>query len=53
MIRGKPFTFGSAVAAPESEAKSGNSEEKEEEDDEPPKPDFKPITEEGSIYDQK
>ncbi|XP_001605201.1 nuclear pore complex protein Nup50 [Nasonia vitripennis] len=51
---GKPFTFGSAVSKPaESEEKSGNNEEKEDEDDEPPKPDFKPVTEEGSIYEQK
>ncbi|KAL7304982.1 hypothetical protein TKK_0002775 [Trichogramma kaykai] len=48
---GKPFSFGAAAVKPvESEEKKENNEE---EDDEPPKPDFKQITEEGSIYDQK
>ena len=51
---GKPFTFGSgALKSQESDDKPANNEEKEDEDDEPSKPEFKPVTEEGSIYEQK
>lgn len=46
----KPFTFGAQVAKPEDT--SEKTEEKEE-DDEPPKPEFKVVTEEGSIFDQR
>ncbi|XP_066586050.1 nuclear pore complex protein Nup50-like [Prorops nasuta] len=46
----KPFTFGAqAVKPPETEEKN----EHEDEDDEPPKPDFKPVTEEGAVYEQR
>ncbi|XP_076176839.1 nuclear pore complex protein Nup50 [Ptiloglossa arizonensis] len=49
----KPFTFGAQVAKPqESEGKSEN-EGKDDEDEEPPKTDFKPVTEEGAIYEQR
>lgn len=47
----KPFTFGgAAVQKPEIEEKPSN---EENEDEEPPKPDFKPVTEEGSVFEQK
>ncbi|XP_043253077.1 nuclear pore complex protein Nup50 isoform X1 [Colletes gigas] len=49
----KPFTFGAQVVKPqESEDKSEN-EGKDEKDEEPPKADFKPVTEEGAIYEQR
>lgn len=50
---GKPFTFGGGAAVKPAEEKPAENEDKEDEDDEPPKPDFKPVTEEGSIYEQK
>lgn len=47
---GKPFSFGAQVTKPqESEEKT----EENDEDEEPPKPDFKPVTEEGAIYEQR
>lgn len=45
---GKPFSFGSSVVAPQAD----DTEEKEDED-EPPKADFKPVTEEGAIYEKR
>ncbi|XP_017891421.1 nuclear pore complex protein Nup50 [Ceratina calcarata] len=45
----KPFTFGAQMVKPQEPENS----EAEEEDDEPPKSDFKPITEEGAIYQQR
>ena len=41
------------MAAPESEDKKNENDQNHDEDDEPPKPDFKPVTEEGSIYEQR
>lgn len=32
---------------------SEDNENKDEEDEEPPKPDFKPVTEEGAVYEQR
>ena len=46
----KPFTFGAQAVKPQ---ESEENEEKEDEDDEPPKVDFKPVTEEGAIYQQR
>ncbi|CAK9819267.1 Nuclear pore complex protein Nup50 [Anthophora plagiata] len=46
----KPFTFGAQAVKPQ---EPEDSEGKEEEDEEPPKPDFKPVTEEGAIYQQR
>ncbi|XP_011693726.1 PREDICTED: nuclear pore complex protein Nup50 [Wasmannia auropunctata] len=49
----KPFSFApQAVKPQESEDKTDN-ENKDEEDEEPPKPDFKPVAEEGTIYEQR
>lgn len=51
-FRAKPFTFGGAAVQkpPETEEKASTEENDE---DEPPKPDFKPVTEEGSVFEQK
>lgn len=48
----KPFSFGAQVAKPEGTDEKAGAEEKDE-DDEPPKPEFKPVTEEGSIFEQR
>ncbi|KAG7198633.1 hypothetical protein KM043_005992 [Ampulex compressa] len=49
----KPFSFGvQAVKSRDTDGQT-ESETKEEEDEEPPKPEFKPITEEGAIYEQR
>lgn len=49
----KPFSFApQAVKPQESEDKTDN-ENKDEEDEESPKPDFKPVTEEGAVYEQR
>ncbi|GAB1869642.1 Nucleoporin 50 kDa [Camponotus japonicus] len=49
----KPFSFApQAVKSQESEDNTDN-ENKDEEAEEPPKPDFKPITEEGAVYEQR
>ncbi|KAK9297889.1 hypothetical protein QLX08_008550 [Tetragonisca angustula] len=45
----KPFTFGAQVVQPQEPEDEG----KDDEDDEPPKVDFKPVTEEGAIYEQR
>lgn len=38
----------------DSEDKTDNeNKDKDEEDEEPPKPDFKPVTEEGAVYEQR
>ncbi|KAK2587473.1 hypothetical protein KPH14_003177 [Odynerus spinipes] len=49
----KPFSFGTQVVKPQDNEEKTESEAKEDEDDEPPKPDFKPVTEEGAIYEQR
>ncbi|XP_003702330.2 nuclear pore complex protein Nup50 [Megachile rotundata] len=46
----KPFTFGAQAVKPQD---TEENEEKEDEDDEPPKTDFKLVTEEGAIYQQR
>lgn len=46
----KPFTFGAQAVKPQD---SEENEGKEDDDDEPPKADFKPVTEEGAIYQQR
>ncbi|XP_029666519.1 nuclear pore complex protein Nup50 [Formica exsecta] len=51
----KPFSFApQAVKPQDSEDKTDNeNKDKDEEDEEPPKPDFKPVTEEGAVYEQR
>ncbi|XP_012224425.1 nuclear pore complex protein Nup50 [Linepithema humile] len=46
----KPFSFAPQTVKPQD---SEDNENKDEEDEEPPKPDFKPVTEEGAIYEQR
>ncbi|XP_076760676.1 nuclear pore complex protein Nup50 [Xylocopa sonorina] len=46
----KPFSFGAQVAKPEQPEES---EGKDDEDEEPPKAEFKPVKEEGAIYEQR
>lgn len=46
----KPFTFGAQVVKPQ---EPEDNEGKDEEDEEPPKAEFKPVTEEGAIYEQR
>ncbi|KAG6803267.1 nuclear pore complex protein Nup50 isoform X1 [Apis mellifera caucasica] len=46
----KPFTFGAQVVKPQ---EPEDSEGKDDEDEEPPKVEFKPVTEEGAIYEQR
>ncbi|XP_012248977.1 nuclear pore complex protein Nup50 isoform X1 [Bombus impatiens] len=45
----KPFTFGAQVVQPQEPEDEG----KDDENEEPPKADFKPVTEEGAIYEQR
>ena len=48
----KPFSFAPQAVKPQDvEDKTDN--EKDEEDEEPPKPDFKPVAEEGATYEQR
>ncbi|XP_012278344.1 nuclear pore complex protein Nup50 [Orussus abietinus] len=47
-----PFSFGSQVIQPLHSEEVKESEDKEE-DEEPPKPEFKRVTEEGAIYEQR
>ncbi|XP_063986798.1 nuclear pore complex protein Nup50 [Diachasmimorpha longicaudata] len=49
---GKPFSFGSSVVAPPTSEGKDDAEDKED-DDEPPKVEFKPIIEEGAIYEKR
>lgn len=55
MISAKPFTFApqSVKSVAQDSEDKGDSENKDEDDEEPPKPDFKPVTEEGAIYEQR
>ncbi|KOC64888.1 Nuclear pore complex protein Nup50 [Habropoda laboriosa] len=46
----KPFTFGAQAVQPQ---EPEDSEGIDEEDEEPPKADYKPVTEEGTIYQQR
>lgn len=48
---GKPFSFGNVTKTGETE--ETKEDEDKEEDDEPPKVEFKPVTEEGAIYEQR
>ncbi|KAK0180835.1 hypothetical protein PV327_003174 [Microctonus hyperodae] len=49
---GKPFTFGANAIAPQNtESKNENGEK--DDDDEPPKVEFKPVTEDGAIYEKR
>ncbi|XP_015593398.1 nuclear pore complex protein Nup50 [Cephus cinctus] len=48
----KPFSFAAQVSKPQDSEEKPENEDKEEED-EPPKPDFKPVTEEGAVYEQR
>ncbi|XP_043287251.1 nuclear pore complex protein Nup50 [Venturia canescens] len=48
---GKPFSFGSHVVA--SQNTETKADEDKEEDEEPPKPDFKPITEEDAFFEKR
>ncbi|KAF7989250.1 hypothetical protein HCN44_007847 [Aphidius gifuensis] len=48
---GKPFSFGSGVVTPQN-TENQESENKDD-DDEPPKPDFKPVTEDGAIFEKR
>lgn len=49
---GKPFSFDSGVRTPEN-LQNKEIENKDEDDDEPPKPDFKPVTEDGAIFEKR
>lgn len=49
----KPFTFGAQVVKPQESEEKGDNKEKDEEEGEPPKAEFKPVTEEGAIYEQR
>ncbi|XP_020285570.1 nuclear pore complex protein Nup50 [Pseudomyrmex gracilis] len=51
----KPFTFApqSVKSEVQDSEDKGESENKDDDDEEPPKPDFKPVTEEGAIYEQR
>lgn len=48
----KPFSFGSHVVAAAQNTETKPHDDKEE-DDEPPKPDFKPITEEDAFFEKR
>ncbi|XP_015510606.1 nuclear pore complex protein Nup50 [Neodiprion lecontei] len=48
---GKPFSFGNVAKT--TEAEETKEDEEKDDDDEPPKPDFKPITEDDAIYEQR
>ncbi|KYM97533.1 PREDICTED: nuclear pore complex protein Nup50 [Cyphomyrmex costatus] len=49
----KPFSFAPQAVKPQESEDKADNENKDEEDEEPPKPDFKPITEEGATYEQR
>jgi len=49
----KPFSFAPQTVKPQDSEEKTDNENKDEEDEEPPKPDFKPVTEEGAIYEQR
>ncbi|XP_076236110.1 nuclear pore complex protein Nup50 [Calliopsis andreniformis] len=49
----KPFTFGAQAVKPQEPEEKTENEGKDDEDEEPPKADFKPVTEEGAIYEQR
>lgn len=50
----KPFSFApQAVKPQDSDDKADNEKEKEEEEEESPKADFKPVAEEGAIFEQR
>ncbi|XP_072748485.1 nuclear pore complex protein Nup50 [Anoplolepis gracilipes] len=48
----KPFSFAPQAVKPQ-DSEDKTDENKDEEDEEPPKPDFKPVTEEGAVYEQR
>ncbi|XP_039303234.1 nuclear pore complex protein Nup50 isoform X2 [Solenopsis invicta] len=49
----KPFSFAPQAVKPQDAEDKTDNENKDEEDEEPPKPDFKPVAEEGAIYEQR
>ncbi|XP_029165465.1 nuclear pore complex protein Nup50 [Nylanderia fulva] len=49
----KPFSFAPQAVKPQDSEDKTDNENKDEEDEEPPKPDFKPVTEEGAVYEQR
>ncbi|KAL6265454.1 hypothetical protein P5V15_002250 [Pogonomyrmex californicus] len=49
----KPFSFAPQAVKPQDSEDKTDNENKDEEDEEPPKPDFKPVAEEGAIYEQR
>lgn len=49
----KPFSFAPQAVKPQNSEDKTDNENKDEEDEEPPKPDFKPVAEEGAIYEQR
>ncbi|XP_011872531.1 PREDICTED: nuclear pore complex protein Nup50 [Vollenhovia emeryi] len=49
----KPFSFAPQAVKPQDSEDKADDENKEEEDEEPPKPDFKPVSEEGATYEQR
>lgn len=53
MRSGKPFTFAACPVQPQEQEEKTDNDNKDEDDEEPPKPDFKPVTEEGAIYEQR
>ncbi|EFN84518.1 Nucleoporin 50 kDa [Harpegnathos saltator] len=50
---GKAFTFAACPIKPQDQEEKTDNDNKDEDDEEPPKPDFKPVTEEGAIYEQR
>lgn len=53
MRSGKAFTFAACPIKPQDQEEKTDTDNKDEDDEEPPKPDFKPVTEEGAIYEQR
>ncbi|XP_053972624.1 nuclear pore complex protein Nup50 [Hylaeus volcanicus] len=49
----KPFTFGAQVVKPQESEDKSETEVKDDEDEEPPKVEYKKVTEEGAIYEQR
>ncbi|XP_046819908.1 nuclear pore complex protein Nup50 [Vespa crabro] len=49
----KPFSFGAQVVKSQDNEDKSENQSKDDDAEEPPKPDFKPVTEEGAIYEQR
>ncbi|KAI4494404.1 hypothetical protein M0802_008896 [Mischocyttarus mexicanus] len=47
------FFFGAQVAKPQDNENKSDNQSKDDDAEEPPKPDFKPVTEEGAIFEQR